>query len=178
MAFAKTLVIRPDRQQPGILTLGAGVGLERHGVVAGDLGQPALEVVDEFEISLRLLERRERVDVGELGPGDGEHLGRRVELHRAGAKRDHRAIERDVLVLQPPQVAQHLGFAAVAVEHLVSEEVGLASQSRKAGPTGRRRRSANRTSTKNDSSTASTISGVVVSSSAYRHMVVVDEPEG
>ena len=30
-----------DREQPGELALRPGVGLQRHGVVAGDLGQPA-----------------------------------------------------------------------------------------------------------------------------------------
>ena len=50
-------------------------------------------------------------------PADRCHLGGRVELHRAGAKRNHRPVKCDVLVLQLSQVAQHLGLAAVAMEH-------------------------------------------------------------
>ena len=54
------------------------------------------------------------MDVGELGPGDRHHLGGRVELHRARAERDHRAIEREVLVGEAAQVAQHLVLGVVA----------------------------------------------------------------
>ena len=38
---------RRDSEQPGELALAACVGLDAHGVVAGDLGQPALDVVDQ-----------------------------------------------------------------------------------------------------------------------------------
>ena len=46
-------VVRPDGEQPGQLALRAGVGLQRHGVVAGDLDQPALEVVDQRGVPRR-----------------------------------------------------------------------------------------------------------------------------
>ena len=62
------------------------------------------------------------MDVRELGPGDRDHLARRVELHGARAQRDHRAVERQVLVGEAAQVAQHLGLGVVAVEHRVREE--------------------------------------------------------
>ena len=38
---AARAVVGADRQQAGELALRAGVRLQRHGVVAGDLGQPA-----------------------------------------------------------------------------------------------------------------------------------------
>ena len=41
-------VVGADRQQPGELALRAGVGLDRDPVVAGDLGQPALELLDQL----------------------------------------------------------------------------------------------------------------------------------
>lgn len=56
------------------------------------------------------------MDVGKLGPGDGDHLGRGVQLHRARAKADHRRVERQVLVLQALQVSQHLGLLAYKEE--------------------------------------------------------------
>src|SRR5690606_3497184 len=34
-AFATALVIGADRQQAGVFALGAGIGLQRHGVIAG-----------------------------------------------------------------------------------------------------------------------------------------------
>ena len=46
-------VVAADRQQPGELALRAGVRLDRDPVVAGDLGQPALELADELRGSRR-----------------------------------------------------------------------------------------------------------------------------
>ena len=65
---------------------------------------------------------------GELRPADRLHLGRRVQLHRARAQRDHRPVEGDVEVRQPPQVAQHRGLAPVLAEHRVSQVSGGAPQ--------------------------------------------------
>ena len=121
-------VVAADGQQPGELALRAGVGLDRDLVVAGDLGQPALEVGDQPAVARRVLGRRERVQVGEAGQADRLHLGRGVELHRARAERDHAAVERVVAGGEPAQVAQQLGLAAVLVEDRVGEVVGRAAQ--------------------------------------------------
>ena len=102
-----------DGEQAGIFALAAGVGLERDGVEAGDLLEPGLEVAEQGLVAGGLVLRREGVEVGELGPGDRDHLGGGVELHGAGAERDHRPVEGDVLGLEAAQVAQHLGLAAV-----------------------------------------------------------------
>ena len=60
-------VVVADREQAGELALRAGVGLQRHRVVAGDLGQPALQVVEQLQVAGELVGRRERVHVGEAG---------------------------------------------------------------------------------------------------------------
>ena len=44
-----------------------------------------------------LVVRREGVKRAELRPGDRHHFRRRVQLHRAGAQRNHAAVQRDVL---------------------------------------------------------------------------------
>ena len=119
---AAAVVPGADGEQAGILALAAGVGLERDGVEAGDLLEPGLEVAEQGLVAGGLVLRREGVEVGELGPGDRDHLGGGVELHGAGAERDHRAVEGDVLGLEAAQVAQHLGLAAVALEHRVGQE--------------------------------------------------------
>ena len=67
---AARAVVAADREQPGELALGAGVRLQRHRVVAGDRDQPPLEVVDQPQVAVGLVERRERVDGRELRPGD------------------------------------------------------------------------------------------------------------
>ena len=130
-----------DGQQAGQLALGPGVGLQRDGGVAGHLDQPLLELADQGEVTLRLVDRRERVDRGELRPGDRLHLRGGVELHRAGAQRDHAAVQRVVAVGQRAQVAQHLGLGAVQVEDRVGQErrlpyEGLGQRSRRRPRTG------------------------------------------
>ena len=67
-------------------------------------------------VALGLVSRHKGVQGGELGPGDGHHLGRGVELHGAGAQRDHGVRQRQVPVLQTLEVAQHLVLAVVQVE--------------------------------------------------------------
>ena len=163
-------VVGADRQQPGELALRAGVGLQRHGVVAGDLAQPRLELADQLEVAGGLLDRRERVHRRELRPGDRLHLGGGVELHRAGAERDHRPVQREVLVRELAQVAQHRGLGPVRVEHRVGEDLVVAQQLGGqpvlAPPAGRRRtRSA---SAPNAAQTAARCSRVVVSSRGDR----------
>ncbi len=126
--LAAVAVVGPDGEQPGQLALGAGVRLQRHRRVPGDLGQPGAEFGDQPGVAAGLVRRGERVQVRELRPGDGLHLRRRVQLHRAGPQRDHRPVQCQVEVGQPPQVAQQRGLAAVLVEHRVAEETGGAPQ--------------------------------------------------
>ena len=120
-ALAAGPVVAADRQQAGQLALGAGVRLDGDLVVAGDLGQPLLELLDEVPVADRVLGRRERVQVGEARQRHRLHLGGRVELHGARAERDHAAVQRVVARRQPAQVAQHRGLAVVGREHLVRE---------------------------------------------------------
>ena len=84
-------------------------------------------------VAAGLVERGEGVERAELRPGDRRHLGGGVELHRAAAQRDHRAVERHVLVRQRAQVAQHLGLGAVGREHRVGEVLRGAGQVRGVG---------------------------------------------
>ena len=74
------------------------------------------------------------MDIGEFRPGDRNHLGGCVELHRAGAERDHAAVERQIAIGKAPHIAKHLGFGPVAVEHRLLHETAIAAQLvRKAG---------------------------------------------
>ena len=74
-------------------------------------------------IALRLF-RRARRDAAapKLRPGHRQHLAGRVQLHRAGAERDHRGGERKVLRLEPADVAQHLRLGVVRVEDRMREK--------------------------------------------------------
>ena len=121
---AAEVVARGSRAGPAYSPWLPGVRLQAHRVVAGDRGQPVLEVGDQLAHA-RCVGRRARTGAvaANAGPGDRLHLGGGVELHRARAERDHAAVQRDVLVGQRPQVAQHRGLGAVAGERRVGEEV-------------------------------------------------------
>ena len=114
---AARVVVGADRHQPGVLALRARVGLHRERVVAGDLAELVLEVVDHLEVTLGLARRGVGMDRGELRPGDGGHLGSRVELHGARSERDHRPVQRQVAVAEATHVAHHLRLGPVHVEH-------------------------------------------------------------
>jgi len=79
-------VVGADREQTRELALRAGVRLQRHCVVARDLRQPDLEVRDQARVAGGLVGRHVGVHAGEPRPGDRDHLGGRVQLHRARAE--------------------------------------------------------------------------------------------
>jgi hypothetical protein len=79
-------------------------------------------------VTARLIGRGEGMQVAELGPGHGAHLRGGVQLHRAGAQRDHRLHEREVAALQAGQVTEHLRLGLVLVEHRMPQEAALAGQ--------------------------------------------------
>ena len=116
MLLAAGFVPGADHQQPGIFALGAGVRLQRDLGEAGGGAQPGFQAADQGQVAGRLIRRGERMDVGEARQGDRYHLGRGIQLHRAGTQRDHAAVQRDVLVFQALQVAQHLVFGVMLVE--------------------------------------------------------------
>ena len=138
LGLAARLVVGPDGQQSGQLALAPGVGLDRDLGVAREVGQPPLEVVDQRQVARRAVQRGERVDVGEPGQAHRLHLGGGVELHGARAQRDHAAVEGEVPVRQPAQVAQHGRLGVVLREHGVAQD-GPPAQER-LGQRRRRRR--------------------------------------
>ncbi len=81
-------------------------------------------------VAFRLVGRAERVQLGEFRPGDRDHLGGGVQLHGAGAQRDHRLVQGQILALQGVHVAHHLGFAVVAVKHRMGEDCVVAQHGR------------------------------------------------
>ena len=64
VALAAGLVVGADGEQAGVFALRAGVGLERHGGEAGDLGEPGFQVLEELLVACGLVGRGERVDAG------------------------------------------------------------------------------------------------------------------
>ena len=122
LRLAPRAVPGADRQQARVLALAAGIGLERDGGEARRRAEPIREPPRELRIALRLVRRREGMRVREAGKGHRHHLGGGVQLHGAGAERDHAAVQRHVAVFQPLEVAQHRVLAAVGVEHLGREE--------------------------------------------------------
>jgi hypothetical protein len=60
------------------------VGLEGDFVVASDLAEVSLELLEQLIVAKRLVEGHERVNVCEVLQTAWHHLGRAVQLHRAG----------------------------------------------------------------------------------------------
>ena len=121
-AIAARPVVGPDGQQSGQLALAPGVGLDRDLGVAREVGEPAFEVVDQRQVARRGVRRGKRVDVRETRQAHRLHLGGRVELHGARAQGDHAAVEGEVPVRQPAQVAQHGRLRVVLREHGVAQD--------------------------------------------------------
>ena len=89
---------------------------------AGDAREVVVQARDHLGVALRLVGQRGQVHVGDLGPRGGDHLRRRVQLHRARAERDHRVVQAQVLALEALEVAQHLALRLDRVEHGVLHE--------------------------------------------------------
>ncbi len=119
----RVAMVRPDHHQPGILALRTGVRLERAGGEAGDLASHVSSVRKSAVIALGLIAGANGWRAPTSGQVTRHHLARGVQLHRAGAERDHRRRERQVARLQPLDVAEHLVLGVVAVEDRVGQEV-------------------------------------------------------
>ena len=89
-----------DRQQAGILALRTRVGLHADGIEAGDLAQHGFQLVDHDLVTLGLCQGCKGMQLAKFGPGDRDHFGGGVELHGAGAQRNHCVVQRQILVLQ------------------------------------------------------------------------------
>ena len=118
-AVAARLVILADAHEPGVLAGGAGVGLQRDGIEARDVNEPLAELLQHGLVPRHLVQRHKGVDVVDLGPRDGDHLGGGVELHGARAERDDGRVEPEVLRLQLEHVPHHLRLRVVPQEHLL-----------------------------------------------------------
>ena len=120
--------VAAHRQQAGELALGAGGRLQAAPVVAGQPRQPVGETVQQQAPAARLGRGGVGVDAGEPWAEPHGRLRGRVELEGARAQRDHRPVEGEVAVRQPPDVAHEGGLAAVAVEARVGQEGARARQ--------------------------------------------------
>ena len=133
LPFTPAFKVTADGDDTGVFALRAGIGLHADGVHAGDGFQPVFELADHFQMTGGLIDRREGVQVGQFRPGDRHHLAHCVELHGAGAERDHRMVERQIAVLQALEVAQHVVLAVMAMEHRVRQDRVAALQGGRQG---------------------------------------------
>ena len=122
MPFITAFVIMTNRQQASIFALCAGVRLHANGVITGQFYQPLGKLADHLVITFCLFWRTERVQFGKFRPGDWNHLSSRIQLHGAGAQRDHRLVQRQIFTLQRVHVAHHFGFAMVAIKYRMAED--------------------------------------------------------
>ena len=117
-----------DGQQARVFALCAGVGLDGNRIKAGDGFELVLQAFQHFQIARCLIARGKGVDLAEFRPGNRQHFGGGVELHGAGAERNHAAVHRQIALFQLFQVAQHFVLGVVAVEHGMLQDFVLAQQ--------------------------------------------------
>ena len=122
MRLATGLVVGADDQKPRILSLRASVGLQRGCRKARNLSEPVAELVHHRQVALRLIARREGMNRGPLRPRERHHLHTGIQLHRAGAERDHRGRQRKVLGLERAHVAEHLVLCVITGEHCEGQQ--------------------------------------------------------
>ena len=100
MGLTSRRVICSNGKQPRKFALAAGVRLQRHCVVSRELHQHGFEFRHDLERSRHLIHGGKRMQIAQLGPRDGHHLGGGVELHGATAQWDHGPIHGQILVGQ------------------------------------------------------------------------------
>jgi hypothetical protein len=120
-----SLVVSLDTAKTSKLTLCTRVGLKSGSVHTSDLRQVLGERADESLVTRSLLNGGEGVDVVDTRVGNRKHLGCGVELHCAGAKRNHGVNEGDILGLEVVDVSKELGLGVVLVEDRLLEVAGL-----------------------------------------------------
>src|SRR5882762_3690813 len=82
-----------------------------------------LKLLGHLAVPKGLIARRKRMQPGEFRPRDWEHLRRCIQLHRAGAERNHRMTKRQVARLESPQVTKHLSFRVMGIENRMSKKL-------------------------------------------------------
>src|SRR2546429_5617798 len=110
-------MVRIDHEQSGKFSLRSRVRLERDGRESSDLSERAFQLVEQLSIPVRLIERGEWMDLRETRPGNRHHLGGRVQLHRAGAERNHRVYQGEGARLKLVHVAEHFCLRMVPVDY-------------------------------------------------------------
>mmetsp|Transcript_89327 Transcript_89327/g.277795 ORF Transcript_89327/g.277795 Transcript_89327/m.277795 type:complete len:344 (-) Transcript_89327:1377-2408(-) len=128
VALALRLEVLADDQQTGVLPRGAAGGLQRARVEAGAADEVLLQRLQHLHVALRLARGREGVHLADLRPAAGRQRGHGVELHGAGAERDHGLVQGQVLELERVHVAHHLGLGVDAVEDALLQEGGGARE--------------------------------------------------
>ena len=128
VGLAVGFVEAADGQQTGVLTLRAGIGLDGNRIKAGNRFKLFLQIAQKLLITLGLIGRGERVDIGELRPSNRQHFGSSVQFHGARTQRNHAAVHRQIALFQFFQVTQHFVFGVVTVEHFVGKDFIAAQQ--------------------------------------------------
>src|SRR6267143_6732133 len=82
-----------------------------------------LKLLGHLAVPKGLIARRKRMPPGKFRPRDWEHLRRCIQLHRAGAERNHRMTKRQVARLESPQVTKHLSFRVMGIENRMSKKL-------------------------------------------------------
>ena len=128
LPVAAALVVAADGEQARVFALRAGVRLQGHRGEAGDLGQPLLELGEQLRVAPGLLGGREGVQRANSGQVTGSISLVAFSFIVQEPSGIIEVVEREVLGLQPVDVAEHLVLRVVGAEDLVGEERAAARE--------------------------------------------------
>ena len=71
------------------------------------------KLADHLSIASGLIFWRIGVNIGKFRPCDRHHFGCRIQFHRAGSKRYHTAVQRQITIGKFAHIAHHFGFGMI-----------------------------------------------------------------
>ena len=121
MVVAPGAMPGPDHQQPGVLPLGPGIGLQGHRRKTGERCEPGLQLLGQPLVAGGLSRRSEGMQPSEGGPAHGQQLSGCIELHGATPEGDHPVHQGKISTHQALDVAHQFGLTAMVVKHRLAE---------------------------------------------------------
>lgn len=117
--ISSALVILLDCHQTSIFAGSSTMRLGGNAVVVGNGNEIVFDLFKHGLVTCALVLWSEWMHVGEAIPGNWDHGDGRVELHRAGTKRDHGVTESNIFVGKSLNISHHVGLRELHSEDVL-----------------------------------------------------------
>ena len=128
MSLSDVLQISADHTETGIFARSTGVRLQTDTCKTCNDSQFFAEIVNQFTVSLCLVFGYKRMHTHKFRTAEGQHFCRSIQLHGAGAKGNHGVGKGDILTVKALDIAHHLRFRMIFIEHFMCQISALAFQ--------------------------------------------------